>query len=90
MFCVSFSQCCGLVYSLWLWHFLFIITFLFVLAKEKRERELIDLFDCVVAFCVMCVFLSVLWVGLQSAIVAFPGHNHLLFSFLSQLEINLL
>ena len=89
---MSFSQCCGLVYSLWLWHFLVIITFLFVLAKEKREREreLIDLFDCVVAFCVMCVFLSVLWVGLRFAIVAFPGHNHLLFSFLSQLEINLL
>ena len=32
--------------------------------------------ECVMTNCVLCVFLMVLWVGLQ--IVAFPGHTHLL------------
>ena len=27
----------------------------------------------------MCLFLTVLWVGLQYVIVAFPDHTHLLF-----------
>ena len=34
-------------------------------------------------FCVLlmyCLFLTVLWVGMQCTIVAFPGHSHLLFS----------
>ena len=35
---------------------------------------------CVVAVCIMCLFLTVPWVGLQSVIVAFPGHTHLLLS----------
>ena len=34
--------------------------------------------NCVVALCVQCLFLTVPWVGLQSVIVAFPGHAHLL------------
>ena len=29
-------------------------------------------------FSIMCLFLTVLWVGLQCMIVAFPGHTHLL------------
>ena len=32
---------------------------------------------CVVAVCVLCLFFTVLWVGLWSVIVAFPGHTHL-------------
>ena len=35
-------------------------------------------FLCVVAVCVLCLFLGVLWVGLQSVIVAFPGRILLL------------
>ena len=31
------------------------------------------------AFVVAVLFLTVPWVGLQSVIVAFPGHTHLLF-----------
>ena len=33
---------------------------------------------CVVAVCVLCLFLAVTWVGLQSVILSFPGHTHLL------------
>ena len=29
--------------------------------------------------CVLCLFLTVQWVGLQSLTVSFPGHTHLLF-----------
>ena len=29
------------------------------------------------AVCVLCLFLTVPWVGLQSLIVAFSGHTHL-------------
>ena len=35
-------------------------------------------FSCVVAVCVLCPFLTVPWVGMQSVFVAFPGHIHLL------------
>ena len=30
----------------------------------------------------LCVFLAMLWVGLQSVIVAFPGHTRLFFNLL--------
>ena len=30
----------------------------------------------VLTVCVLCLFLMVLWVGLQFVIVAFPGHTH--------------
>ena len=40
---------------------------------------------CVVAVCVLCLFLTVLWVGLQSVIVAFPGHTHLLFCLIPEI-----
>ena len=43
-----------------------------------RKRELVALL-CVVAVCVLCLFLKVLWVGLQSVIVTFLGQTHLLF-----------
>ena len=37
-------------------------------------------FNCVVAVCVMCIvlFFTVLWVGLQAVIVAFPSSPRLL------------
>ena len=34
--------------------------------------------NCVVAVCVLPLFPKVLWVGLQSVNVAFPGHTHFL------------
>ena len=40
-----------------------------------RKRELVALL-CVVAVCVLCLFLRVLWVGLWSVIAALPGHTH--------------
>ena len=40
---------------------------------------------CVVAVCVLCLFLMVPWVGLQSVNVAFPGNTHLLFAMTAAL-----
>ena len=34
---------------------------------------------CVVAVCVLCLFLILPWVGVQSVIVAYPVYTHLLF-----------
>ena len=34
---------------------------------------------CHEAVVVLCLFLNVLWVGLQCVILAVPGHTHLLF-----------
>ena len=33
-------------------------------------------FNCAVAVCILCHFLTLPWVGLQSVIVVFPGHTH--------------
>ena len=38
-------------------------------------------FGCLVAVNVQLLFLTVPWVGLQFAIVAFPDHTHLLLNF---------
>ena len=46
-----------------------------IILLRERERCLLY-FNCVVAVCVLCVFLMVPWVGLQSVIVVFPGHTH--------------
>ena len=45
-----------------------------IILLGKRELYL-NLF---VGVCVLCLFLTVPWVGLQSMIVAFPGQTHLL------------
>ena len=42
-----------------------------------RKKELVALHYCVVAVCVLCLFLMVPWVGLQSLMVSFPDHTHL-------------
>ena len=39
-----------------------------------HKESLLLYLDCVVAICVLCPFLIVSWVGLQSVIVTFPGH----------------
>ena len=49
----------------------------------KRKRKLVALlllpYRCSVTVNVLWVFLTVPWVGLQSVIVVFPYHTHLLF-----------
>ena len=51
-----------------------------LVVEEKADQLLC--FGCVVhvAVCVPCLFLAVPLVGLQSVIVAFPGHTHLPFA----------
>ena len=48
------------------------------------EGELVVLLElsspCYVAVSVLCLFLTVMWVGLQCVIVTFPGHTHLLYN----------
>ena len=45
--------------------------------RKKLDAVFVNtVLECVMTNCVLCVFLMVLWVGLQ--IVAFPGHTHLL------------
>ena len=39
---------------------------------------LLTYIKCIVVVCVQCLFLTVPWVGLQSAIVEFSGHSHYL------------
>ena len=50
---------------------------------SKRKRKLVALlllfYRCIVTICLLSLFLTVLWVGLQYAIVVFPGHTHYLF-----------
>ena len=36
-------------------------------------------YRCIVTINVMCLFLTVPWVGLQCVIVVFPDHTHVLF-----------
>ena len=51
-----------------------------------RKRELVATI-CVVTVCVLFLILAVLWVGLQSVILAFPGHRHLPFGIACDLEM---
>ena len=46
-----------------------------------RKRELVAIlysFLLLLCVCVLRLFLTAPWVGLQCVIVAFPGHSHLL------------
>ena len=51
-----------------------------VIKMLERERWWPS-FSCAEAVCVLCLFLTVPWVGLQSVIVVFSGHTHLLLYF---------
>ena len=57
----------------------------------KRKGKLVALlllsYRCIVTINVQWVFLTVLWVGLQCMIVAFPDHTHLLFVATPHLKI---
>ena len=43
-------------------------------------------FNFIEAGCVLCLFLMVPWVGLQSVSVAFPSHANILTCFSSQIR----
>ena len=68
-----------------------VFSSLTILLLRKERAGCFDYFNCVVAVCVLCLFLFVaiiyeliqsfrvfLCIGLQPVIVAFPGHTHLL------------
>ena len=50
----------------------------------KRKKELVALlllsYGCLVTENVLCLFLTVPWIGLWCVIVVFPDHTHLLLS----------
>ena len=53
----------------------------FLVCNHFNEVALLLLSSCGhLAVSVLCLFLTVPWVGLQCVIVAFPGHSHLLFT----------
>ena len=47
--------------------------------EKKNGCFTLIAFQCHLTVSVLCLFLTVPWVGLQCVIVAFPGHTHLLF-----------
>ena len=49
--------------------------------ENKYSIEKNRVASCVA--CVLCIFLSVLWVGLESAIVVFSSHTHFMTTILS-------
>ena len=54
-------------------------SFLVHLAEEERAAWMLY-FNCVVAVCVLCLFLAMPWVAIdmQSLIMAYAGHTHLI------------
>ena len=49
----------------------------------KRKRKLVALpvlsYRCIATINVLCLFLTMSWVGLQSVTLVFPDHTHLPF-----------
>ena len=55
-----------------------LVQFLVHISNHHAEEESWLLYyNCDVASCVLCPFLMVPWVCLQSVVVTFPGHMHL-------------
>ena len=60
------------------------VVFLVILSRfaiiSLKKRELVSLlYLCCVCISSPCFTLTIPWVGLQSVIVAFPGHTHFYF-----------
>ena len=55
----------------------------------KRKKKLVVLlllsYRCILTINVLCLFLTVPWLGLQCVIVVFPDHTHLLFAQLPRI-----
>ena len=65
----------GFLFLVW-----FLVPFLVYQSSCRGRESWLFYFNCVVAVCVLCLFHMVPLVGLQSVVVSFPGHTHLLFS----------
>ena len=67
--------------SLFCHAFLCVLTSFTIILKRKRELGafLLLSYRCLVTVNVLCLFLTVPWIGLQCVIVVFPDHTHLLF-----------
>ena len=74
-FCVG-SSFCAVVLD--------VFSSLAIILLRERERERAGCFTLsalwLSVFCVLCLFLTVPWVGQRSVIVTCPGHTHLFFS----------
>ena len=69
--------CVGLYFGM---YYYVLSSFAIILTWNREPVALLLLsFGCLVAVDVLWLFLTVLWVGLQSVIVVFPDHTHLLF-----------
>ena len=53
----------------------FFVPFLVKLASFRGRESWLIYFNCVVAVCVLCLYLAVPWVGPQSVIVTFPRQS---------------
>ena len=55
-------------------------SFAIILKKKRKLVALLLLsYRCIVTINVLCLFLTVPWIGLQFVIVVFTAHTHLLF-----------
>ena len=73
---LCFSLFC---YALLCVHFSFVIFAIILKRKRKLVTLLVLSYRCIVTINVLWLFLMVPGVGLQSVIVVFPDHTHLLF-----------
>ena len=64
------------------------LVFSFAIISLGKKESWLLYFNCLLmAFdSVLCLFLAVLWVGLQCVIVAFPNHTHLLFHVVCRVQ----
>ena len=62
-------------------HYICVLSSFAIILKRKRELAALHLlsYGCLVAVNVPWLFLTLLWIGLQCAIVVFSDHTHLLF-----------
>ena len=56
----------------------YLVSSFAIISLEKKDSWLLYLiaFKCHLTVSVLCLFLTVLWVGLQCVIVAFHSHTH--------------
>ena len=64
-----------------------VISRLAIILLSKSKSWLVYL-SCLVTVCVLCLFIAVPLVGLQSVIMAFPGDIHLRFGRCTKIDLN--
>ena len=73
---------CGSSMLVFVWYALLCVHSSFTVTLKRKKKLVASLllsYRCCVTINVMWLFLTALWVGLQSVIVVFPDHTHLLF-----------